>query len=252
MACKGCTELIDMTPNFLNDCGPINLRNAVAQHLIYLLHLVHTRHARHARPSSFLPRVEIFKTRIAIQRSSCCQPINPHWSVTLARPSRPCSVLLHEIQRMKAMILMCWSVLMVRRRRRSISGFCFTLKPPANVAFTRSRQRLSEKRFGLVQSAMLCMFANQWGSDPNYSQLLKIDEPQNFKTSAVRSVDVLPRAINNLSRLHCPCEPRCAQPVVCFSIKLNSSYITIAIAPTTIRPANAKPICIAEPAEISK
>ena len=38
MACKGCTELIDMTPNFLNDCGSINLRNAVAQHLIYLLH----------------------------------------------------------------------------------------------------------------------------------------------------------------------------------------------------------------------
>ena len=48
------------------------------------------------------------------------------------------------------------------------------------------------------------------------------------------------------------CEPRCAQPVVCFSIMLNSSYMIMAIAPTTTKPAKAKPICMAEPAEISK
>ena len=48
------------------------------------------------------------------------------------------------------------------------------------------------------------------------------------------------------------CEPRCAHPVVCFSIMLNSSYMIMAIAPTTTKPANAKPICMAEPAEISK
>lgn len=48
------------------------------------------------------------------------------------------------------------------------------------------------------------------------------------------------------------CEPRCAQPVVCFSTKLNSSYMTIAIAPTTTNPAKAKPICMADPAEMSK
>src|SRR6476661_3059809 len=38
-------------------------------------------------------------------------------------------------------------------------------------------------------------------------------------------------------------DPRWAQPVVCCSMTLNSSYITIAIAPTTTRPANARPIC---------
>jgi hypothetical protein len=48
------------------------------------------------------------------------------------------------------------------------------------------------------------------------------------------------------------CEPRCAQPVVCFSTMLNSSYIAIAIAPTTSKPAKARPICMAEPAEISR
>ena len=47
-------------------------------------------------------------------------------------------------------------------------------------------------------------------------------------------------------------EPRCAQPVVRFSISENSSYIPIAIAPTTTRPENARPICIDEPAEISR
>jgi hypothetical protein len=48
------------------------------------------------------------------------------------------------------------------------------------------------------------------------------------------------------------CEPRCAHAVVCFSIMLNNSYMIIAIAPTTTKPAKAKPICMAEPAEISK
>ena len=51
---------------------------------------------------------------------------------------------------------------------------------------------------------------------------------------------------------HQPCDPLWAQPVVCFSIQLNSSYITIAIAPTTSRPLKARPICIEEPAEISR
>ena len=40
--------------------------------------------------------------------------------------------------------------------------------------------------------------------------------------------------------------------MVCFSIMLKSSYMIMAIAPTTTKPANAKPICIAEPAEMSK
>ncbi len=48
------------------------------------------------------------------------------------------------------------------------------------------------------------------------------------------------------------CDPRCAQAVVWRSITLNNSYITIAITPTTTRPANANPICMAEPAEISR
>lgn len=48
------------------------------------------------------------------------------------------------------------------------------------------------------------------------------------------------------------CEPRCAQPVVRFSIVLNNSYISIAIAPTTTSPEKARPICMAEPAEISR
>jgi len=48
------------------------------------------------------------------------------------------------------------------------------------------------------------------------------------------------------------CEPRCAHPVVCFSTTLKSSYISIAMAPTTISPAKARPICMAEPAEISR
>lgn len=48
------------------------------------------------------------------------------------------------------------------------------------------------------------------------------------------------------------CEPRCAQPVVCFSTQLKISYITMAMAPTTTKPAKARPICMAEPAEISK
>lgn len=51
---------------------------------------------------------------------------------------------------------------------------------------------------------------------------------------------------------HCPCEPRCAQAVVCFSITANSSYMAMAITPTVSSPANARPICMAEPAEISK
>ena len=38
--------------------------------------------------------------------------------------------------------------------------------------------------------------------------------------------------------------------MVCFSIALNNSYITMAIAPTTTRPAKARPICMAEPALI--
>lgn len=45
---------------------------------------------------------------------------------------------------------------------------------------------------------------------------------------------------------------RCAQAVVRFSISANSSYITIAIAPTTTRPAKATLICIDEPADISR
>jgi drug/metabolite transporter (DMT)-like permease len=42
-----------------------------------------------------------------------------------------------------------------------------------------------------------------------------------------------------------PCEPRCAQPVVRFSSTEKNSYIAMAIAPTTTRPAKARPICIA-------
>ena len=56
----------------------------------------------------------------------------------------------------------------------------------------------------------------------------------------------------NLIRVHVFCEPRCAQPVVCFSMKLKSSYITMAMIPTTSKPLNARPICIDEPAEINR
>ena len=38
---------------------------------------------------------------------------------------------------------------------------------------------------------------------------------------------------------------RCAQPVVCSSMSLKSSYITIAIAPTTTSPLNARQACFA-------
>jgi hypothetical protein len=47
-------------------------------------------------------------------------------------------------------------------------------------------------------------------------------------------------------------DPRCAHPVVRLSTIENSSYMPIAIAPTTTSPANARPICIDEPAEMSK
>ena len=46
--------------------------------------------------------------------------------------------------------------------------------------------------------------------------------------------------------------PRCAQPVVCFSIQLNNSYMAMAITPTTSKPLKAKPICMELPAEINK
>ena len=46
--------------------------------------------------------------------------------------------------------------------------------------------------------------------------------------------------------------PRCAQPVVCFSIQLNSSYMTMAMMPTTSRPLKARPICMELPAEMSR
>ena len=48
------------------------------------------------------------------------------------------------------------------------------------------------------------------------------------------------------------CELRCAQAVVRFSTQLNSSYMAMAMAPTTSKPAKASPICMEEPAEISK
>ena len=44
------------------------------------------------------------------------------------------------------------------------------------------------------------------------------------------------------------CEPRCAQPVVCFSTKLNNSYIAMAIAPITTRPAKASAMRCCDPA----
>ena len=47
-------------------------------------------------------------------------------------------------------------------------------------------------------------------------------------------------------------EPRCAHPVVRRSTTENSSYIPIAIAPTATSPAKASPICIDEPAEMSR
>lgn len=48
------------------------------------------------------------------------------------------------------------------------------------------------------------------------------------------------------------CELRCAHAVVRFSTQLNSSYMAMAMAPTTSKPAKASPICMEEPAEISK
>ena len=46
--------------------------------------------------------------------------------------------------------------------------------------------------------------------------------------------------------------PRCAHPVVRFSTIANSSYIAIAITPMTTNPANASPICIDDPADMSR
>src|SRR5450830_761726 len=46
--------------------------------------------------------------------------------------------------------------------------------------------------------------------------------------------------------------PRCAQRVVRFSMMANSSYIAIAMAPMTTRPAKASGIFIDEPADTSR
>jgi hypothetical protein len=53
-------------------------------------------------------------------------------------------------------------------------------------------------------------------------------------------------------RTQCPCDPRCAQPVRRFSSTEKNSYITMAMAPTTTRPAKARPICMLLPAETSR
>ena len=75
------------------------------------------------------------------------------------------------------------------------------------------------------------------------------------KKACTRQAQVEVRGIGERGRGSAPqwfWEPRWAQPVVRFSTQLNSSYITMAMAPTTSRPANARPICMDEPAEISR
>ncbi len=67
------------------------------------------------------------------------------------------------------------------------------------------------------------------------------------------SPDTQPSRRSELNqKAHALCEPRCAHPVVCFSMKLKSSYMAMAMAPTTSKPLKARPICMAEPAEISR
>ena len=69
---------------------------------------------------------------------------------------------------------------------------------------------------------------------------------------ALASFDARRGAHRPESRRQAPPALRCAHPVVRFSITANSSYMIIAIAPITTRPPNASPICIDEPAEISR
>ena len=70
-------------------------------------------------------------------------------------------------------------------------------------------------------------------------------------TSRHRSADPGAAQANEAAR-QVAFDPRCAQPVVRFSTIENSSYMPIAIAPTTTSPAKARPICIDEPAEMSR
>ena len=55
-----------------------------------------------------------------------------------------------------------------------------------------------------------------------------------------------------LGHAQCPWLPRCAQAVVRFSITENSSYMAIAMMPTTTRPLKARPICMLLPALMSR
>ena len=50
----------------------------------------------------------------------------------------------------------------------------------------------------------------------------------------------------------CALDPRCAQQVSRRSRTENNSYMPMAIAPTTTRPAKARPICIELPADTSR
>ncbi len=51
---------------------------------------------------------------------------------------------------------------------------------------------------------------------------------------------------------HAACDPRCAHPVVRFSIHENSSYIAIAITPIVTSPANASGVRCWLPAELMR
>ena len=74
-------------------------------------------------------------------------------------------------------------------------------------------------------------------------------------------IDKLRRAAYRFCRVfrrHCGAKtdlshfPRCAQPVVRFSMMAKSSYMAMAIAPITTSPAKASGIFIEEPADTSR
>ena len=81
-------------------------------------------------------------------------------------------------------------------------------------------------------------------------QKLLAKEMHRLEPFSIKNFDLPTRAAR--SKRHQSCDPRCAHAVVFFSMVLKSSYISIAIAPTTTSPLKARPICIDEPAEISR
>ena len=111
------------------------------------------------------------------------------------------------------------------------------------------RHGARERRFGVVHRVDVALLGQHRLTIGRHQQRPKRMPPHG--RGALRHRIRAPQVANNLVWGH-PWLPLWAQPVVCFSIQLNSSYITMAMMPTTSRPENAKPICIELPAEISR